>query len=86
MAFLKANNCFITKSKHKMKKLVLMLAVAFSMSFVACDNKEAAVEAEAAAPEVVEEVAEVVADSCCAAADSCCADTVVSAEVVEAAQ
>lgn len=64
-----------------------MLAVAFSMSFVACGNKEAAVEAEeAAAPEVVEEVAEVVADSCCAAADSCCADTVVAAEVVEAAQ
>ena len=88
MAFLKANNCFITKSKHKMKKLVLMLAVAFSMSFVACGNKEAAAEAEtAAAPEGVEEVAEVVTDSCCAAADSCCADTVVAAaaEVAEAA-
>lgn len=79
MPFLKTNNCFITKSKHKMKKLVLMLAVAFSMSFFACGNKEAAAEAEAAAPEVVEEVAEVVADSCCNAADSCCADTVVAA-------
>lgn len=88
MAFLKANNCFITKSKHKMKKLVLMLAVAFSMSFVACGNKEAAAEAEAT-PEVAEvtEVVEAATDSCCAAADSCCADTVVAAaaEVAEAA-
>ena len=29
-----------------MKKLVLMLAVVFSMSFFACGNKEAAAEAE----------------------------------------
>lgn len=60
-----------------MKKLVLMLAVAFSMSFFACGNKEAA--APEVVEEVVEEVAEEVADSCCNAADSCCADTVVAA-------
>lgn len=30
-----------------MKKLVLMLAVVFSMSFFACGNKEAAAETEA---------------------------------------
>lgn len=41
-----------------MKKLVLMLAVVFSMSFFACGNKEQAAETEAAeAP--VEEVAPV---------------------------
>lgn len=64
-----------------MKKLVLMLAVAFSMSFVAC-NKEANTEAaEAAAPvEDVVEAAEIAVDSTAAAAD-----TVVSAaEIVEA--
>lgn len=68
-----------------MKKLVLMLAVAFSMSFFACGNKEAAAEAEAEAP-VVEEVVEAVVDSCCQKCDSCGADTVVeaAAEVVEA--
>ena len=41
-----------------MKKLVLMLAVVFSMSFFACGNKEAAAETEVPADTVaVEEVA-----------------------------
>lgn len=42
-----------------MKKLVLMLAVVFSMSFFACGNKEAAAETVEAADTVavVEEVA-----------------------------
>lgn len=39
-----------------MKKLVLMLAVVFSMSFFACGNKEQAAEAENAEA-TVEEVA-----------------------------
>ena len=64
-----------------MKKLVLMLAVAASMSFFACGNKEAAQETEAVEP-VVEEVVETVA------VDTTAADTtaVVAAEgeVVEA--
>lgn len=73
-----------------MKKLVLMLAVAFSMSFVACGNKEAAAEETPAAE--ITEVETIVAendsccggDSCCAAADSCCAAA--AAEVVEVAE
>ena len=81
---MKANNCFITKSKKKMKKLVLMLAVAFSMSFVACGNKEAATETTAA-EETVEVVAEETvapaADSTVAAVDStvAAADSTVAA-------
>ena len=64
-----------------MKKLVLMLAVAFSMSFVAC-NKSANTDAaaEAVAP-VVEEV-EVAVDT--VAADTIVADTIVAAEAVVA--
>lgn len=50
-----------------MKKLVLMLAVVFSMSFFACGNKEQAAEAEAPATEEVvapvEEEVAVVEDS-----------------------
>ena len=61
-----------------MKKLVLMLAVAFSMSFVAC-NKEA--NTEAAAP-VVEEAVEVAVDT--VAADTVAADTIVAAAAVVA--
>ena len=64
-----------------MKKLVLMLAVAFSMSFVACGNKEAATEAEEAAVDtvaVVEAAAEEVVDTLTQ-------DTVV-AEVAEVAE
>lgn len=54
-----------------MKKLVLMLAVAFSMSFFACGNKEAAAEAEAPAEEVVEEVVVAEEDTCtCCEGDS----------------
>ena len=45
-----------------MKKLVLMLAVVFSMSFFACGNKEQAAETEVAeAP--VEEVAPVAVEA-----------------------
>ncbi|MDE6121384.1 MAG: hypothetical protein K2F63_06305 [Muribaculaceae bacterium] len=63
-----------------MKKLVLMAAVVFSMSFFACSNKEQAAEAEAP---VVEEVAveEAEAPACC---DSTATDTIV-AEVAEVA-
>lgn len=63
-----------------MKKLVLMLAVAASMSFFACGNKEAAQEAETTEPVAVEEVV-------AAAVDSVAPDTVAVAaeEVVEAA-
>lgn len=68
-----------------MKKLVLMLAVAFSMSFFACGNKEAAAETEAPAEEVVAPEAEVVEDTTVAVAVE--GDTVaVAAEVVEAAE
>ncbi|MDE6157195.1 MAG: hypothetical protein K2L75_07945 [Muribaculaceae bacterium] len=67
-----------------MKKLVLMLAVVFSMSFFACGNKEQATEA--AAEEVaVEEVAPVVEEAA-VAVDSLNDSTVVveAAEAVEA--
>lgn len=56
-----------------MKKLVLMLAVAFSMSFFACGNKEAAAEETVDTVAVAEEV---VVDS--VNADSVVADTVVA--------
>lgn len=65
-----------------MKKLVLMLAVAFSMSFFACGNKEAA--AEAAAEEAVDTVV-VVEAAAEELVDTLTQDTVV-AEVVEAAE
>lgn len=63
-----------------MKKLVLMLAVAFSMSFVACGNKEAAAEATEEVP-AVEEVTETVAEEVAPVADSAAvvADTIVAA-------
>ena len=67
-----------------MKKLVLMLAVVFSMSFFACGNKEQAAEAteetavEEAAP-VAEEVAEVAE-----VADSVAGDSAVVVETAEA--
>lgn len=68
-----------------MKKLVLMLAVVFSMSFFACGNKEAAAENEVAADTVAVEAVEAVvaeADTC----NACCGDsTVVAEEVAEAA-
>lgn len=67
-----------------MKKLVLMLAVVFSMSFFACGNKEAAAEteAEAAADTVAVETVAAVEE----VVDTLTNDTVVVAEeVVEAA-
>lgn len=65
-----------------MKKLVLMFAVVFGMSFFACGNKEAA--AEATVEEAV--VEEVVEEAPCCAGDSVCCDSLVEAvaEVVEA--
>ncbi|MDE6651160.1 MAG: hypothetical protein K2K08_02005 [Paramuribaculum sp.] len=63
-----------------MKKLVLMLAVLFSVSLFSCGSSDKAAEAADSAV-VVEEVAveEVaVVDSCCA--DSTCADSTVVAE------
>ncbi len=63
-----------------MKKLVLMLAVAFSMSFFACGNKEAAAETVEAAVDTVAVVEAAVEE----AVDTTAQDTVVAAEVVEA--
>ncbi len=57
-----------------MKKLVLLLAVAFSVSLFSCGGAKteaAAADTAAVAADTVE-----VVDSCCAAADSCCADSV----------
>lgn len=60
-----------------------MLAVAFSMSFFACGNKEQAAEAEAPVVEetVVEEEAAVVEDSTVCAGDSAVCDSAAVAEV-----
>lgn len=67
-----------------MKKLVLMLAVVFSMSFFACGNKEQATEATA--EEVAIEEAAPVAEEVAVAVDSLNDTTVVveTAEVAEA--
>ncbi len=65
-----------------MKKLVLMLAVVFSMSFFACGNKEAAAETEVAADTVAVETVAAAEE----VVDTLTNDTVVVAEeVVEAA-
>lgn len=64
-----------------MKKLVLMLAVVFSMSFFACGNKEAAAETEAPAVEEVP-AAVVVEEDTTVAVEG---DSVVAAVVEEAA-
>lgn len=63
-----------------MKKIVLALAVVFSVALVSCGNKQAAAEDTAAA--VVEEAVEVAVDS----VNDSTVDTVVAAaaEVVEA--
>ncbi len=64
-----------------MKKIVLALAVVFSVALVSCGNKQAAAEDTAAdAAEVVEAV-EVAVDSVNDSTDSV---TVAAAEVVEA--
>ncbi|MDE6696067.1 MAG: hypothetical protein K2K25_04240 [Muribaculaceae bacterium] len=62
-----------------MKKIVLALAVVFSVALVSCGNKNAEAEDTAVAVEAVEEVVE---DT--VAPDSVVADTVVAAEVAEA--
>ena len=62
-----------------MKKLVLMLAVVFSMSFFACGNKEQAAEAPA-----VEEVAEPVAEEVAVVEDSVLNDSTVAVEAAAA--
>lgn len=50
---------FITKYRYKMKKVFLMLAVAFSMTMFSCGNKQAEnAEAAEEAPAAVEEVVE----------------------------
>ena len=62
-----------------MKKLVLFLAVAFSVSLFSCGGNDKKAEADSAVVEeaaVVEEV--VVPDSCCN--DSACVDSCAAAE------
>ncbi len=62
-----------------------MLAVAFSMSFFACGNKEQAAEAEApVVEEAVVEEATVVEDSTVCAGDSAVCDSVVAEVAPEA--
>lgn len=65
-----------------MKKLVLLLAVAFSVSMFSCDGSDKKADADSTAMDTVtvEEVAAVVADS--VAPDSVAVDTVVAAAVV----
>ena len=65
-----------------MKKLVLTLAVVFSMSFFACGNKEQAAEATEEAPVATEEVVAAVEEN----VDTLTNDTTVAAavEAVEA--
>lgn len=66
-----------------MKKVVLSLAVLFSVAMVSCGGKKAAEAVDSETIAVVEEAVEVVVDS--AAADSAADTTVVAAaEVVEA--
>ena len=68
-----------------MKKLVLLLAVVFSVSLFSCGGSQKAQEVAAdSAAGVVEEAVVEVADSCCAG-DSCCADSAaaVAVEVAE---
>jgi len=68
----------------EMKKLVLLLAVVFSVSMFSCKSSDAAAEANDSVAVVEEavEVVEVVADSAAAAADSVAApaDSAVVAE------
>ena len=61
-----------------MKKLVLLLAVVFSVSLFSCGNGQKAADADSTAVDTVvaAEVVEEVVDS--AACDSACADTVVA--------
>lgn len=62
-----------------MKKVFLMLAVAFSMTMFSCANKQAEnTEATEEAPvvETVEEAVVAEPDSACCAMDSCCNEVV----------
>ena len=59
-----------------MKKLVLLLAVAFSVSMFSCNNAKTEAAAEATDTVAVETVDSVCGDSCCA--DSVAADSVVA--------
>ena len=74
-----------------MKKLVLLLAVVFSVSLFSCGNKagQTTEAPEVEATEVVEEVVEKACcegDSACCKGDSACCDAAkVEAEVVEVA-
>ena len=68
-----AQNCFNIKSKRKMQKLVLMLAVLFSVSLFSCGSSDKAAEAADSAVVVEEAVVEEVAVVDSAACDSACA-------------
>lgn len=60
-----------------MKKLVLLLAVVFSVSLFSCGGAKTEAAAEATDSVAADTVQ--VADSCCA--DTCCADTVAADSV-----
>ncbi len=66
-----------------MKKLVLLLAVVFSVSLFSCGNGEKKAEATDSVAAAAEEVVAAEVDTIVAPVDSAAADTVV-AEVVEA--
>lgn len=79
--------CFITKYRDEMKKVFLMLAVAFSMTMFSCtNNAEKAEEATTEeAPAVVEEVVEAAPEAVVDSANQVVGEVVEAAgEVVEA--
>ena len=61
-----------------MKKLVLFLAVAFSVSLFSCGGSDKKAEADTATVEATEVVEEAVVEPCCA--DSACLDSCAAAD------
>lgn len=81
VAFLK-QPIVLLLNQNEMKKLVLLAAVVFSVSMIACGNKEQAAEAAEAAQDAAADAVETVQDTVVAVVDSITPD---SATVVEAA-
>ncbi len=69
-----------------MKKVILSLAVIFSVAMVSCGGKKAAEEAADSAAVVVEEAAVEVVDTVNAGTDSAAVDTAVAAVAAVAEQ